>query len=52
MATDEPVSTNPLDEELLENLSLLSEVLAHIRQGHLESPEPKELMYGAILPRS
>ncbi len=48
MATDEPVSTDPLDEELLENLSLLSEVLAHIRQGHLESPEPKELMYGAI----
>ena len=27
---------------------LLSEVLAHIQQGHLESPEPKKLMYGAI----
>ena len=47
-ATDDPVSTDPLDEELLENLSLLSEVLAHIQQGHLESPEPKKLMYGAI----
>ncbi len=47
-ATDDPISTDPLDEELLENLSLLSEVLAHIQQGHMESPEPKKLMYGAI----
>ncbi|MDE0042916.1 MAG: hypothetical protein OXT74_12835, partial [Candidatus Poribacteria bacterium] len=47
-ATDDTISTDPLDEELLENLSLLSEVLAHIQQGHLESPEPKKLMYGAI----
>lgn len=47
-ATDDTNSTAPLDEELLENLSLLSEVLAHIQQGHLESPEPKKLMYGAI----
>ena len=47
-ATDDAVSTDPLNEELLENLSLLSEVLAQIQQGHLESPEPKKLMYGAI----
>ena len=46
--TEDLLSTDPLDEELLENLSLLSEVLAHIQQGHLESPEPKKLMYGAI----
>ena len=48
MATDDPIAADPLDEELLENLSLLSEVLAHIQQRHLESPEPKKLMYGAI----
>ncbi len=46
--TEDLLSTDPLDEELLENLSLLSEVLANIQQGHLESPEPKKLMYGAI----
>ena len=46
--TGDLLSTDPLDEDLLENLSLLSEVLAHIQQGHLESPEPKKLMYGAI----
>ena len=45
---DDLISKEPLDEELLENLSLLSEVLAHIQQGHLESPEPRKLMYGAI----
>ena len=45
---DDLISKEPLDEELLENLSLLSEVLAQIQQGHLESPEPKKLMYGAI----
>ena len=46
--SEDLLSTDPLDEELLENLSLLSEVLAHIQQAHLESPEPKKLMYGAI----
>lgn len=37
-----------LDDELLENISLLSEVLAHIQQNHLDSPDAKPLMYGAI----
>ena len=47
-ATDDPGARDPLDEELLENLSLLSEALAHIQQAHLEAPESKKLMYGAI----
>jgi len=46
--TTQPISNDPLDDELLENLSLLSEVLAHVQQAHIESPEPKQLMYGAI----
>jgi carboxyl-terminal processing protease len=37
-----------LDDELLENISLLSEVLAHIQQNHLDSPDSEPLMYGAI----
>lgn len=37
-----------LDDELLENISLLSEVLAHIQQNHLDTPDSKRLMYGAI----
>ena len=36
------------DDELLENISLLSEVLARIQQNHLDSPDSKPLMYGAI----
>ncbi len=37
-----------LDDNLLENLSLLSEVMARIQQEHLDNPDPKQLMYGAI----
>ena len=37
-----------VDDELLENISLLSEVLAHIQQSHLDSPDSEPLMYGAI----
>ena len=36
------------DDELLENISLLAEVLARIEQEHLENPNPKDLMTGAI----
>lgn len=41
-------SKGPLDDELLENISLLSEVLARIQQNHLDSPDSQSLMYGAI----
>jgi carboxyl-terminal processing protease len=37
-----------LDDELLENISLLSEVLARIQQNHLDNPDPRQLMHGAI----
>ena len=37
-----------IDDELLENISLLSEVLAYIQQNHLDSPGSESLMYGAI----
>lgn len=37
-----------LDDELLENISLLSEVLAYIQQNHLDPPDSEPLMYGAI----
>ena len=36
------------DDEILENISLLAEVLARIEQEHLENPKPKDLMEGAI----
>lgn len=36
------------DGILLENLALFSEVLAHVQQEHLETPETKELIEGAI----
>ena len=36
------------DDEILENISLLAEVLARIEQEHLENPNPKDLMEGAI----
>ncbi len=45
---EEPTSRNPLDDELLEQIQLLSEVLARIQQEHRDNPEPKQLMYGAI----
>lgn len=36
------------DDELVENLALFSEILAYIKQAHLETPDSKELMEGAI----
>ena len=36
------------DEELVENLALFSEILAYIKQAHLETPDSKELIEGAI----
>ncbi|HIC18634.1 TPA: S41 family peptidase [Candidatus Poribacteria bacterium] len=36
------------DDKLLENISLLAEVLARIEQEHLDNPNPKDLMMGAI----
>ena len=38
----------PLDDELLENISLFSEVLAHVEQSHLDSPDSEPLIHGAI----
>ena len=37
-----------LDDELLENISLFSEVLAYVQRSHLDSPDSEPLMYGAI----
>ncbi|RKU22751.1 peptidase S41 [Candidatus Poribacteria bacterium] len=36
------------DDELVENLALFSEILAYIKQAHLEAPNAKELIEGAI----
>ena len=36
------------NEKLLENLALFSEILAFIKQEHLDEPDSKELMEGAI----
>ena len=36
------------DEILLENLALFSEILAYIKQEHLDNPESKKLIEGAI----
>ena len=35
-------------DELLENISLFTEVLARIQQEHVDTPQAKKLMYGAI----
>ena len=35
-------------DELLENISLFTEVLARIQQEHVDTPHAKKLMYGAI----
>lgn len=36
------------DDILLENLALFSEILAHVQQRHLDTPETKEIVEGAI----
>lgn len=46
--TEKAVSRAALNDELLENISLMSEVLARIQQEHLEEPESQQLMFGAI----
>ena len=37
-----------LNDELLEDIALFSEVLAYVQQSHLDSPDSEPLMYGAI----
>ena len=41
-------SEETADDKLLENLALFSEVLAHVYQYHLETPENQEIIKGAI----
>ena len=36
------------DDKLLEQLALLSQILAYVQQSHLETPDAKELIEGAI----
>ncbi len=45
---DDELLKSILDDELLKSISLFSEVLAHIQQNHLDPPDTKQLMYGAI----
>ncbi|MYC78723.1 S41 family peptidase [Candidatus Poribacteria bacterium] len=41
-------SSEEPDEELVENLALFSEILAYVKQAHLDTPDSKELIEGAI----
>lgn len=45
---EEPASSNPLEDELLEQIHLFSEILARTQQDHRDNPEAKQLIYGAI----
>ena len=36
------------DDELLKNLALFSEILAYVQQYHLDTPDSKEIIEGAI----
>ena len=36
------------DNQLIENLALFSQILAYVKQTHLDTPDSKELMEGAI----
>ena len=45
---EEPASSNPLNDGLLEQIHLFSEVLARTQQDHRDNPEAKQLIYGAI----
>ena len=45
---EEPTSSKALDDELLKQIHLFSEVLARTQQEHRDNPEAKQLMYGAI----
>ena len=37
-----------VDDEVLEGIALLSEVLAYVQQSHLDTPDSKEIIEGAI----
>ncbi len=41
-------SVEEKDDKLIENLALFSQVLAYVKQYHLDTPDTKELMEGAI----
>ena len=36
------------DDKLIENLALFSQILAYVKQSHLDTPDAKELVAGAI----
>ena len=36
------------DDKLIENLALFSQILAYVKQSHLDAPDAKELVEGAI----
>ncbi len=40
--------TEKSDDKVLENLALFAEILGHIKQYHLDTPDSKEVMEGAI----
>jgi carboxyl-terminal processing protease len=41
-------SSKETDDKLIENLALFSQILAYVKQSHLDAPDSKELMEGAI----
>ena len=41
-------SSEETDNQLIENLALFSQILAYVKQTHLDTPDSKELMEGAI----
>lgn len=41
-------SSKKKDDMLIENLALFSQILAYVEQSHLDSPDTKELIEGAI----
>ncbi len=41
-------SSKKEDDKLIENLALFSQILAYIEQSHLDTPDTKELIEGAI----
>ena len=41
-------SSKEKDDMLIENLALFSQILAYVEQSHLDTPDTKELMEGAI----
>ena len=41
-------TTDESDDKLLENLALFAEILAYVQQEHLDTPDSKEIIEGAI----